>query len=352
MLIGEEHGNEAIADFIGAYWRDLSVAGYRYAAVEADPWSTAAMERELRAGGVEQWTRFVRARGGAVATPFFTWTPEARLAETIVTTTRSGREPTLWGLDQVFLGSVEWQLREIAARARSDRARTLAVELADASAAADDLNWFGQTDVAPFTALRAALNGRADRALAAQVDAMIVSQRIYRPFTNGGGEPWLANLERENQMRRLLLERYQAAERADGAAPRVMLKFGANHMSRGASATHVQALGTFVTELGQMTGGGSVAIYVACGPGGAIGTYGSQSISCNDGFAESWNFLADQVDPNGLTVLDLRVWRMRPRAWAHLPDDVRQLVDSYDVLVVAPNGAASTFLPGIAPPPG
>jgi hypothetical protein len=351
VLIGEEHGNAAVADFIGAYWRDLSGAGYRYAAVEADPWTTAAMERELRAGGVAQWTQFVGARGGAVAAPFFTWAPEARLVETVISTSRAGREPTLWGLDQVFLGSVEWQLREIATRARSERARTLAAALADASAAAHDLNWFGQSDAAPFIALRAELNGRADRALGRQVDAMIVSQRIYRPFADGNGETWLANLERENQMRRLFLEHYRAAERADGAAPRVMLKFGANHMFRGASTTHVQALGTFVTELGQMTGRGSVAIYVACGPGGAIGTFGPQSISCNDDFAEGWSFLADQVDPNALTVFDLRVWKMRARAWAHLPAETRHLIDSYDVLVIAPNGAASDFLPGIAPPP-
>lgn len=353
VLIGEEHGNARIAEFVAAYWRELSASGYRYAAIEVDPATTAAMERELRAGGVPAWTRFVDARGGAMAAPFFTWADEADLANVIVSTSPARREPALWGLDQTFLGAAPWQLREIAARARDPEARAMAAALAAQSDAAQDLNWFGQADAAPFLALRAALNGRADRAFARMVDEMIVSQRIYRPFTgNGAGEPWLANLERENQMRSLFLERYRAAERTDGAPPRVMLKFGGNHMYRGASPTHVQALGTFVSELGQMTGrGGAVSIFTVCGHGSSIATFQGASFSCDEYFQDSWGFLAEYVDPNALTVFDLRVWKMRARRWEHLPPEIRQQIDSYDVLVVIPNGAAAQWLPGIASPP-
>lgn len=353
VLIGEEHGNARIAEFVGAYWRDLSAAGYRYAAVEADPWTTTALERELRAGGVEAWTRFVDARGGAIAAPFFTWSPEAELANVIVSTSSARHEPVLWGLDQTFIGAAPWQLRDVAAGARDPDARAMAATLVAQYDAANNMNWFGQTDAAPLVALRGELNGRADRAFARMVDEMIVSQRIYRPFTGGaGGEPWFGNLERENQMRALFLERYRAAERADGAPPRVMLKFGGNHMFRGASPTHVQALGTFVSELGHMTGGGgAVSIYTACGRGSSLGTYQAEAFSCDDYFQENWGFLAEYVDPNALTVFDLRVWKMRARRWEHLPADIRQLIDSYDVLVVVPNGAAAQWLPGIDPPP-
>lgn len=352
VLIGEEHGNARIAEFIGAYWRDLSDAGYRYAALEVDPTTTGALERELRAGGVTAWTRFVDARGGAVAAPFFTWAPEAVLAETMVTTSAAQRVPVLWGLDQTFIGAASWQLREIADGARDPEARAMAAALAAQAADANALNWFGQADSAPFVALRAELSSRSDRRFARTVDEMIASQRIYRPFTGGAGEPWLANLERENQMRSLFLEHYRAAERADGAPPRVMLKFGGNHMFRGASPTHVQALGGFVTELANTTGqGGAVSIYTACGPGSSLGTYGAEAFSCDGSFQENWGFLARYVDPNALTVFDFRVWKMRARRWEHLPADIRALIDSYDVMVVVPNGAASQWLPGIDPPP-
>ena len=87
-----------------------------------------------------------------------------------------------------------------------------------------DLSWLGTSPPQQLVDLRARLNARRDAPYAELVDAMIVSQRIYRPFTGAGGEAWLANGEREDLMRRLFLENYRAAERADGAPPRVMFK--------------------------------------------------------------------------------------------------------------------------------
>lgn len=348
VLIGEEHGNAGIAEFVAAYWRDLSDAGYRYAAVEIDPWTARAMERELRAGGVESWRQFLSTRGGGVAAPFFTWAPEAQLAQTIVGSTTVGGEPTIWGLDQVFLGGVPWMLREVAANARDEDARTLAAALAEQ--ATGHLDWLGRTETQPLADLRALLDGRRDRAHAALVDAMIQSQRIYRPFTGGGGEGYFANAERETLMKRTFLERYRAAERADRAPPRVMLKFGGYHMYRGATPTHVQGLGGFVSDLAVQNGTNSLAVYVGCGPGGVVGTFDNPSIPCAADFAENWSFLAPFVDPARLTVFDLRSWRLRPRRWQHLPADMRQLIDSYDLIVFPPAAPASQFLPGLAPP--
>jgi hypothetical protein len=348
VLIGEEHGNAGIADFTAALWRDLNAHGYNYYAIETDPWIAEHFERELRAGGVEAWTQFLQRRGHAASAPFMTWAPEARVAELVVETSQARREPALWGLDQVFLGAAPLLLRDIAATARDAEARRLAGAFADA--AARDLNWLGNSNAQSLIDLRARLNHHRDRRYAELVEAMIASQRIYRPFTGGGGEAWLANTEREMLMKTLFLERYRAAARADGEPPRVMLKFGSYHMYRGASPTHVQGLGGFVTELAVQEGASALALHVTCGPGGFVGTLQQAPVACDGPFAENYDFLAPFVSAEEITVFDLRPWKMRPRRWEHLPPEIRQLIDAYDVLVVVPNGAASEFLPGLPMP--
>lgn len=349
VLIGEEHGNEAIADFATAYWRDLNQVGFNYAAIETDPWIAAALERELRSGGVAAWTRFAEANGGAVAAPFVTWAPEARFVAAVTETSRARRHPALWGLDQVFITSAALGLREVAASASTREARAAASALA-AQAEAERMTWLRRGDAQPLIELRAMLNGRRDVDEAATIDAILQSQRIYRPFTGGGGEAYLANDERETLMKRLFLEHYRAAERADGAPPRVMFKFGLNHMFRGATTTRVQGLGGFVTEYTHVVGGGgALTIAAVCGPGGFVGTLDRPMVACDENFAARFGFLGE-VATDRMTIIDLRIWRLRPGRWAHLPAEARQLIDSFDVLVVVPGGAGSTFLPGLSLP--
>ncbi len=349
VMIGEDHGNAGIADFATAYWADLNAAGFNYAAVESDPWVARALERELRAGGVEGWTAFLAPRGGAVGAPFFSWAPEARWADAIVRGARRGRTETLWGLDQVFLGAAPWLLREIATQARSNAARTMAGQFAEE--ARGDLNWLGRVDPARLTALRAALADRRDAPHARLVDAMIESRAIYGPFSGAGGEANLANDARERLMRRLFLEHYQRAERADGAAPRVMLKFGASHAYRGASMTWVQGLGGFVSEFAAARGTETLTVLALCGPGSFTASYQGPPTRCEEArYARDWAFMTPHLDPNAISVFDLRAWRLRPRRWAHLPAEVQRAIGSFDVLVFMPASPASEWLPGLAAP--
>lgn len=347
VLIGEDHGYAGIAEFAAAYWRDLNTVGYQYAALEIDPYVAADLERTLRAGGVAEWARYLAGRGGAMGAPFMAWAPEAALAEGIVRSSRTRREPAIWGLDQVFIGAAPWLLRDIADSARSREARTLAAALADEGAASDDRAWFGKIDGARLQALRAALAGRADARWAERVDAMIVSHRIYQPFTSGHGEAYLANDERETQMKRLFQAHYEAAMRADREAPRVMLKFGSYHMMRGATPTHVQGLGGFVTEFAVARGQRAVSILAMCGPGGAVAQHEEAPLACDGLFTGPFSFLAAHVSRDEIAIFDLRVWRLRPGRWAHLPAEMRQLIDSYDVAVVIPGRPAAAALAGL-----
>ncbi|MEZ5994464.1 MAG: hypothetical protein R3C25_01785 [Hyphomonadaceae bacterium] len=347
VLIGEEHGNAGIADFVSAYWSDLNAEGFGYAAVEVDPWVASSLERELRAGGVAGWASYLERNGGATGAPFFDWQAEALLAEAIVRSTPA-RGPRIWGLDQVFIGAASPLLADIAAHAHDREARALAAELAAASAG--DLDWLGASDAQQLIDLRAHLSGRRDSAYAELVDAMIQSQRIYRPFTGGGGEALLANIERENLMKQLFLARYRAAERADGRPPRVMFKFGAYHMYRGTTPTGPLGLGGFVTDFATANGTNALAVAVWCGPGSEVASLQGPPESCTQPFNEQAPFLAPFTDSEQITIFDLRVWKFRMSRWRHLPSEMRQLLMSFDVLVIVPNAAASQFLPGLSPP--
>ncbi|HET9230463.1 MAG TPA: hypothetical protein VFO00_04195 [Vitreimonas sp.] len=349
VIVGEQHGNAGIAQFATAYWRDLNAVGYNYAVSETDPWLTVALERELRSGGPAAWTRFMHANGGAMAGAFYGWNEEVAWANAVVQSPGAVRASRLWGFDQVFIGAAPWQMRDIAANARSAEARRLAEQLLETSEG--NLNWFAGLDRAQLDALRATLNGRRDAGYAAMVDAMIVSHRIYQPFTGGGGEANLANTEREQLMRRLFLENYRRAEAADSAPPRVMMKMGASHAFRGASSTQTQGFGGFVTEFATMNGAQATTILALCAPGGqAAAAFGPPNDCANDSYRRNWAFIDAHIDPTAVTIFDLRIWRLRPRRWNMLPFDVQQSALSFDVLVFAPATPGSTLLPGLTQP--
>ena len=348
VLVGEQHGVAGIAQFATAYWRDLSPLGYNYAVSETDPWVTAALERELRAGGIPAWTRFMSEHGGAVAAPFYNWVEETEWVDEVVRTSRAREAPRIWGVDQVFIGAAAWQMRDLAAHARSAEARALAAQMLEGS---EDVTWFSSLDRARLEALRAALSGRRDARYAQMVDAMILSHRIYQPFTGGGGEAYLANIERENLMRRLFLENYNRALEADGAPPRVMFKMGGSHMFRGASTTQIQAFGGFVTEFAAAQGAQATTILALCAPGGMQSSAFAPPADCtNDGYRRNWAFIDQYVDPTAVTIFDLRAWRLRPRRWEGLPFNVQQAILSYDVLVIVPAGPGAALLPGLTQP--
>lgn len=347
VVLGEDHGNAGIAEFAAAYWRELNALGYEYAALEIDPYTAAALERELRAGGLAAWGSFLAERNGALGAPFVNWRSEAELAEAIVETSTARQRPAIWGLDQVFIGGATWQLREIAAHTRSERARALAEALA---ADAVGLDGFARIDPERLGELRAALTHRRDARLAEWVDAMMASRRIYGPFTGGGGEAYFANHERETLMKRLFLAQYEAAAHTDQQAPRVMLKFGSYRTYRGATPTQVQGLGGFVTEFATSRGQQAVTINVMCGPGGQLAQLLGEPVSCDAPREAMFPFLTPYIAADQVTVFDLRVWRLRPGRWEHLPAAMRAMISSFDVLVFVPNGAAAQLLPGLPPP--
>jgi len=342
VLLGEEHGVATIAETVRMMFADLNSRGYRHFAIEVDPWMTAKLEATLRAGGTKALATFLRRDEAKLSIPFYSWSSEAALAAAVVTANRDAT-PALWGLDQLFIGAAGLLLGDIATQASSADARVLAQALA--GRAKGNLQFLGEVDLGELQKLRSLLGAQEDRALAELVDGMVLSARIYQPFVTGKGlSVYAANLEREDLMKRLFLARLKEAEARDGKVPKVLFKFGANHMMRGLSTTHVPSLGNFVSDHALARGAHTFSVLLLCGPGTKAGDFMGNEGDCEFSVPTAFPDLAAHVDAKEPTLFDLRVWKDKPRRWAHLSTEVREMIWAYDAVLFVPNGKPAKAL--------
>lgn len=347
LLLGEDHFIRGVAEFATALWGELHDLGYRHAVLEADRWSVAALEAELAAGrAIAPW---LNRHGGGIAMPFYALDAELDWLRAIVAARPAPKGPRLWGVDQVFLGSVPIVLEAVAAKARDPEARRLAAE--QIAAARGSLNWLSKESLAPLQALLQRLDAKREPDLHERVSALIASRAIYQPFSGGEGEAWAANDAREQGMRRDFLRAYREAEKREGAPPKVMAKLGANHLFRGASTTSVQSFGNAMVELARSRDRHSLSLIALCAPGGRSGNVDGGELPCDAArYGGDWAFIEPFLLPDVITVFDLRSWRLRPGRFAHLPVGVQRVVAGFDLLLFVPSGRPARYLEGVAPP--
>jgi hypothetical protein len=332
FLVGEEHGVATIADTVRALLPVLRSAGYDYFAVETDPYAARLVEDRLRAGGVPALASFLHEEGNATAIPFFNWVPEAALADAFLAGSAADPRGNLWGLDQAFIGAYGLMLERIASDASDPATRELAARMA--TQAKGNLEYLGQSDATQFERLRQGLDASGDAALLDLVDGMILSRRIYAPFIGQPGlSAYAANRTREDLMKSNFLARY-----ADAGRPKVLFKFGSNHMVRGLSPTHVPSLGSFVADLALAEGKHAFNLLVLCGPGTQAGDFMGSIGDCELDLAKLMPEAAAALDATRPTLFDLAPWKDQPRQWKHLAAELRELLWAYDALLVVPNG--------------
>lgn len=334
FMLGEEHGSAGIARLAAAFSRSLRGRGYRYTAIEVDPLMTELMLRELK-GGTAALARYL-ADGRQQAIPFYAWDAEA---EFIRAAMEGGGG--VWGLDQSFFAAAPVHFDEIARRTRNPQVRGLAEALAkDAHA---DGEFLGKVAPPRLEKLRDAIPGN-EADLRVVADQLIASAAIYAPYFGGGGQFYDANLRRETQMKALLLAALDKAERRDGKPAKVLFKFGANHMMRGLSFTHIPSLGGFISELAlSRYGRRAFNVAMVCGPGGETRAFDGSSTKCDKDFAETFPGLKPHLT-GGVTLFDLRPLHNRSKLWKDWPEQAKAMIWSYDALVVVSGGGASNFL--------
>lgn len=337
VLIGEEHGVATIADSVRFLFSDIAPLGYRHFAIETDPYMAQRLEMQLRAGGVKGLARFLRHEEARLSLPFYSWSAEAQLAESVVRRSEGG-ETVLWGLDQVFIGAVGLLLRDVAQQSKLPEAKSIAGTLADK--AKGDLEFLGKVDLKQLETLKGLLSVGGEANLAQLVADMIVSAGIYAPFVGREGmSVYQANLQREQLMKSTFMSHYLKNGR-----PKVVFKFGANHLTRGLSPVNVPSLSSFVHEFALTEGKMVFSLLILCGPGTKAGGFQGEISTCDMDVTKEIPEIASHLDPMQPTLFDLAGWKGRPKRWEHLSEAMRRLLWGYDAVMIIPNGKPAQAL--------
>jgi hypothetical protein len=342
FMLGENHGNAGMARFATALSITLAGKGYGYTAIEADPLMTGELVR-LLGGGKPALAAWMGQDQRQRAIPFYFWSEEA---DFILAAMKRG---PVWGLDQSFVAAAHVHLDAIAARTRSPKARAIATELA-AEARKDVMGFIGKVDLERLTALRTAM-AKGDPAIAL-TEQFMESVVIYAPFIrDDGGSTYAGNLKRETLMKTLFQANIDAVTRPGRAAPKVLFKFGANHLMRGLSMTHMPSFGSYIAETALAKGQKAFNLRMMCGPGTRASLFDGSDYNCEE---EEFAGIAGAFKPflfaTGDTLIDLRPLRDRPRLWKDWPAEAKELVWSYDAVVLIGASGGSHFLAALPKP--
>jgi hypothetical protein len=349
-LIGEEHGIAETARFSAALFNALRGSGYSRMAIELSPIIAQDIEAAARRNGLQGIADFFAAPD--------TWNPmylreEAQFLAAAINAAPRG-ERVLWGLDREIF-SDRYLISKLEARVPR-RAREAFTRLKEASTNAwarhqqdpspENLFIFSQ-DPAVVSAVRAAWTNpdRESDTILRTLEESLAINAVART-----GSAWASSQRRAQWKRRNLAARL----RDERISPKVMLKFGYNHMIRGANYVNVFDLGAMTDEVATLSDGRAFHILVLPGPGSQQAVLGPGRSFVSVSSDEFDEFRAgDQrltrVLPNanatGHEVIDFRA--LRPLSMRGLegwnPDLVRT-IHGYDAAVIWKGARASSAL--------
>jgi len=264
MLIGEDHGIAELPQFTAALYQRIQPAGYRYFATETGPFSAAFLQK------IGQRESFIRDYRDTLAKypwaiPFYTMQEEVNMLRAILRG-KDTEEPIIWGLDQEFIGSPRLFFPTLLKHAADEAGRKTLQEYADRAMTGFQETiksrnpssiFFSSATSGDFEKMRAALDD--DPGANRLLDELEQSWYIYHLYFTGKG--YDSNRLRAEMMKRHFWSYYQQA-RTENNLPKVVFKFGANHVYRGANGLNVFDIGNFVSELASQEGTASCHLYV------------------------------------------------------------------------------------------
>ena len=350
-LIGEEHGVAETARFSSALFKALRPAGYNRVAIELSPPIADDIEAAARRNGVQGILKFFSTPG--------TWSPmylsdEARFIADVVNAAPRG-ERVLWGLDREIF-SDRYLISRLEPRV-PPRARAAFDRLKEASTRAwarneqtknpDDLFLLAE-DPALVSAVRAGWPNP-DRKSDAIMRTLEASLAIETAERTGGMWPYQ---QRRSQWMRSNLASLLRGDEKNGLPPKVMLKFGYNHVIRGANYINVFEIGAMADEVAAMSGDRAFHILVLPGQGSRQAVLGPGRSFVSVSSDEFDDFQAgDQriarVLPNpnatGHEVIDLGALRpLARRGLESWNSDVVRTIHGYDAAVIWKGAHASS----------
>ena len=335
FMIGEQHATADIAIFGQSVQSALARRGYTHAAYEIGPYSTDFAERLVRSGK-GKLAAYIRQPGNAIALPFLFYQEEVDLAEQIVAASPD-KTDALWGLDQEFVGAGPIVIELLRGWASSPEERAAADAFAEKVTSNAQL--IGTAHWSEMAPIERAFSGNPQGA--EFIAELKLSNEIYAPFTGRGGFGYDGNLRRENYLKINFAKRFAAAEKRNGRAPKVFLKFGGYHAQKGFTGTNVPGLGNFLYEWGLPRGFGLTNVMVECVGGNVLNPQTNQTAPCQPYFNKD-SAIAKLPKPNRHTLVDLRPLRPLLGRMPNLDQESRQLILSFDYYLAIKDVKAAT----------
>lgn len=343
FMIGEQHAAREIAQAELAMLRDLQTGGFDHFVVELGPYSTRYVERLIREGLL---VNYIRTPGQQFLFPFIFFEEEADLVEQWVNASDASGN-ALWGVDQEFLGAGPVLLELLSTWAESNVELNALANL-QAGIAANPM-YLGAAPQADMDALALAF---ADGSQDAQdlVEAIYLTHHIYGPFMRGSGPIYPANLERENYMKRNFLAHFEAAEEEQNHSPRIVFKFGGNHLQRGFTTTDVPAFGNFIAEWGSSRMFSTTNIMIDCMGGETFGITQGGPTPCQNYYIGEDATLAEMMGDERMVLVDMRSLRPHLGRARDLDPQFRTLILAYDYYLLIRNVTPQTPLADLTLP--
>lgn len=362
MMVGEDHGIREVPEFVNALWNAARPAGYGHIAVEIGPISGTRLESLLRPVSAQSDLDRFFATYTPYSFPFFFWKEEAQMLESVVKS-MPGKRGVVWGIDQEFIMSPSYLLERLAEIAPNKTARDLAAGFAQSSNKGDKAMltsgnpgavWMVTTTDADIAKMRAVFKSAPGGEAATIIDELALSRDIYNKFNKGLN--YESNQQRANLMKKNLSRFFKSAQAGGERSPKAIIKLGANHVFRGPSITNSYEIGSFVPEFAALNGGQSygILLIVAKGTWNAFRPFGSKeedktqkydALTTDEYKVFDLKSVLESSARDAWTFIDLRPVRAQANGgkFRRLDPTARRLLNSFDGVVVVPEGHASVY---------
>jgi hypothetical protein len=352
VAIGEEHGTREVPQFVWATCRAMAQNSLDAMAIESGPLVTAQLQRwTAKSGGSTDLAEFEKQYPDSIA--FFNWRQEFDL----LSHCQQATVPYvlhLWGLDQEFLGSPKFILQQILDTQPGPQAEAIAQKIqaqcsVDTQKGIASGSWKDacmlRLSPVDLASLQSSVERTENRRAQELTAALIKTQHIYS--FHESGHSYEANRERALLLKHNFLADYQQLSKTAGRPPRVLLKFGGNHLFKGFDETDLNDLGNFITEFADGLGSSSLHIEVLGIRGKDEAEFGLGQPDRAIAKDAAPDFLAPlyaEAYPGGWTVFDLRPLRSKFASFGQVDRDLERLIFGYDLLVLIPEVTAQTVI--------
>lgn len=359
FLVGEDHGIADMPIFTAALFRAVNSFGYQNFATETGPLTAVYLEK--MSSNPQAQTEFANFnRQYPFGLPFYYWQEEAQMIESIVKTSRS-KNPVLWGLDQEFIESPAFHFKRLIEIAPNKEAKMTANEYYEKTkdemaqivkSKNPGLAFLSSAKTEDFDKLDAAFKSDSNKESKMILSELRESWEIYQKnFMRRGYE---SNLQRSLLMKRHFMAYYNEALGKQKSPPKVLFKFGANHVKRGKNYTNVYDIGNMVAELAASNNSTSFHLF-AVPLGGTQNKYlpflqndadKQKKIEITEDSGEfDARILLEIAGTKDWTVVDLRPLRplIHSGKLKQLPKGFDDLIWGYDAILLMPDVKAATL---------